>query len=203
MVVTIISLFPRSLSNTTYTTTLVFGEENNTRSFTWNFTTGEIGDPAESKLPYAPFELFPESGSIDVPLDTNISISISRPPAIVNMSIFPEVEVQERIDEVIGFNGRYTFILSELLDSSVTYNVTIIYGDYGAPEGFTPTNTITWNFITVAEPKEPSTPKDDPVDLTTTYLGLMVLALILAIIITLYRSTIIEKRKKKQNQKEK
>ena len=188
--------------NTTYTTTLVFGEENNTRSFTWNFTTGEIGDPAESKLPYAPFELFPESGSIDVPLDANISISISRPPAIVNMSIFPEVEVKERIDEVIGFNGRYTFILSELLESSVTYNVTIIYGDYGAPEGFTPTNTITWNFTTVTEPKEPSTEKDDPVDPTTTYLGLIVLALILGIIISLSLSAVIKNKQKKHTHTE-
>jgi hypothetical protein len=164
--------FPDELlqPETTYTATLIFGEENNTRSFTWNFTTGEIGDPAESKLPYAPFELFPESGSIDVPLDANISISISRPPAIVNMSIFPEVEVKERIDEVIGFNGRYTFILSELLEPSTTYNVTVVFGDKGAPEGFAPTSTKTWNFTTVAE--EPKAPDSYPLGAALAIIGI-------------------------------
>jgi parallel beta-helix repeat protein len=108
-------------------------------------------NPPLLPLPYAPFDLFPEPDSIDVPLDTNISISISRPPSIVNMSISPEVAVKERIDEVIFYSGRYTFILSELLKPNTTYTVTIIFGDYGAPEGFAPTNTKTWNFTTVAE----------------------------------------------------
>jgi nitrous oxidase accessory protein len=102
-------------------------------------------------LPYAPFDLFPEPDSIDISLDTNISISISRPPQIVNMSISPEVEVKERIDEVIDFNGRYTFILSKLLEPNTTYSVTMVFGDKSAPEGFAPTSTKTWNFTTVAE----------------------------------------------------
>jgi len=112
-------------------------------------------NPTLPTLPYAPFNLFPEPDSIDVPLDTNISISISRPPAIVNISICPEVEIKERTDEAIGYNGRYTFILSELLEPSTTYNVTIIFGDYAAPEGFAPTSTRTWNFTTMAEATEP------------------------------------------------
>jgi parallel beta-helix repeat protein len=108
-------------------------------------------NPLLLPLPYAPFNLFPEPDSIDIPLDTNISISISRPPSIVNMSISPEVAVKERIDEVIDYNGRYTFILSELLEPNTTYSVTMDFGDKGAPEGFAPTSTKTWNFTTVAE----------------------------------------------------
>jgi parallel beta-helix repeat protein len=108
-------------------------------------------NPPLLPLPYAPFNLFPEPDSIDIPLDTNISISISRPPSIVNMSISPEVEVKERIDEVIDYNGRYTFILSKLLEPNTTYSVTMVFGDKSAPEGFAPTSTKTWNFTTVAE----------------------------------------------------
>jgi hypothetical protein len=67
------------------------------------------------------------------------------------MSISPEVAVKERIDEVIDFSGRYTFILSELLEPNTTYTVTIFFGDYAAPEGFAPTSTKTWSFTTVAE----------------------------------------------------
>jgi parallel beta-helix repeat protein len=108
-------------------------------------------NPPLLPLPYAPFNLFPEPDSIDIPLDTNISISISRPPSIVNISMSPEVAVKERIDEVIDYNGRYTFILSELLEPNTIYSVTMDFGDEGAPEGFAPTSTKTWNFTTVAE----------------------------------------------------
>jgi len=148
--------FPDELlqPETTYTATLIFGEENNTRSFTWSFTTVDPENPKPQTLPYAPFNLFPEPDSIDVPLDTNISLSISRPPSIVNMSISPEVPINGRTDETVGFNGRYTFHLSELLEPSTTYSVTIVFGDHGAPEGYAPTNTRTWNFTTIALAEE-------------------------------------------------
>ncbi len=118
----------------------------------------EIIPDHPSTFPYAAFDLFPEPNSTDVPLNTNISISISRPAPVVNMIITPKVEVKERIDEVIGFNGRYTFILSECLKPSTTYNVTIIFGETSAPDGFSPTNSKTWIFTTEAEPTEPRIP---------------------------------------------
>jgi parallel beta-helix repeat protein len=102
---------------------------------------------ASKEFPYFPFNLFPEPDSVDVLLDTNISICISRPPSIVNMSISPKIEIKERIDEVIDFNGRYTFILSELLEPSTTYNVTVFFSAQNS--------TRTWKFTTMAEATEP------------------------------------------------
>ena len=113
-------------------------------------------DPSPTTFPYAAFDLFPEPNSTDVSLDSNISISISRPAPVVNMSITPKVEVKEKIAEVIGFNGRYTFIFSEYLKTSTTYTVTIIFGVTSAPEGFSPTNSKTWIFTTEAEPSTPT-----------------------------------------------
>lgn len=108
------------------------------------------------ELPYASGNYFPEPSSTEIPLDTNISITFGRPPSIVNMSISPEVPIENRTFESIFVSGgRYTFHLAKLLEPSTTYSVTVLFGQQSAPEGIAPTSTRTWNFTTVAEATEP------------------------------------------------
>jgi len=101
------------------------------------------------ELPWAAGNYYPQSDSVDVPLDTNISISFGRPPSIANMTITPKVPIEERTFESVYLaGGKYTFHLAELLKPSTTYNVTMVFGQETASEGFAPLSTRTWSFTT-------------------------------------------------------
>lgn len=111
------------------------------------------------ELPWAAGNFYPQPDSVDVPLDTNISISFGRPPSIANMTIYPEVPIEERTFESVYLaGGKYTFHLADLLKPSTTYNVTMTYGQETASEGFAPLSTRTWNFTTTAQSIESSFP---------------------------------------------
>ena len=141
-----------------------------------------------TEMPWAAGGFFPEPESIDVPLDTVVFISFGRPPAIVELTISPEVAVKERIIEPAYFAGsRHTFYFDDLLEPSTSYTVTMIFGN--------PNSTRTWTFTTTSEaPQMPPIEKDDPYDLTPYYLWVIVIAIILAVIVGLYLSKIREKR---------
>jgi len=137
---------------------------------------------------------FPEPNSIDIPLDTNVSISFSWSPEIVELIMSPEVAVKEKTIESWQIYGAlHRFHFSELLEPSTTYTVTITYATtYG-----TPNSTRTWNFTTTNEiPQLPTTPKDDQYNLTTYYLLLIFIVIISGVIIGLYLSRNREKQNK-------
>ncbi len=109
------------------------------------------------ELPWAAGNFYPQSDSVDVPLDTNISISFGRPPSIANMTINPDVPIEERTFESVYLaGGKYTFHLADLLKPSTTYNVTMVFGQETASEGFAPLSTRTWNFTTTAQSMDSS-----------------------------------------------
>ena len=104
--------------------------------------------PSLIELPYATGNFSPNPNSTNVPLNTTISISFSRPPSICDLNITPNVPIKERIFKAEGFGGTYIFHLSEQLQPQTTYTVTITFGQENASEGFAPTSTRTWNFTT-------------------------------------------------------
>lgn len=100
-------------------------------------------------LPYAAYNLHPEPNSTNVLLTTNISVTFSRPPQIVEINLNPEVEISNITKEIVSVaSGKFTFHLAEPLKPETTYTVTVIYGQEKAPEGFKPISSITWNFTT-------------------------------------------------------
>ena len=194
---------------TTYTASLIFGEENNTRSFTWNFTTGDQGIPNPPiEMPYAPHNYFPEPCSIDVPLNTTISISFARPPGNVELSMSPEAAVKESTFEAVNiYGGLYTFHLSELLEPSTTYNVTMLFSSGDATWGIAP-GTRTWNFTTTTDsiPKERGeTPESDPfsnlpsaiIGFITSRIGQLLLVITIAIVGAIVILVLVLNRKRK------
>jgi parallel beta-helix repeat protein len=148
------------------------------------------------ELPWAAHDYFPEPNSIDVPLNTTLSISFGRPPSIVELSMSPEVVVKERTFEPVGVaGGLYTFHLSELLEPATTYSVTIVFGSEGAPEGFAPTSTRTWNFTTMAEATEPEL-EHDGIDFPIVEVTLAVLVIMVAFVVlgyTIYKRRMLKK----------
>lgn len=112
-------------------------------------------------LPFAVFDQFPAPGAKGVPVTTNISISFSRSPAIIDYKIEPNVTISNITLEPVSLaSGRYTLHPANLLQAGTTYNVTITYGQYAAPlgsEGFCLNSTISWQFTTGTLPaiKEP------------------------------------------------
>jgi hypothetical protein len=98
---------------------------------------------------YYPYNLFPISGASDVPLDTYISVSFTRPPGILKLEIEPEAEISHVKKELILYSGRYTFYLAEPLQPGTNYTVTITAGQKEPPgPGFAPTLTTSWEFTT-------------------------------------------------------
>ena len=142
----------------------IWEHDNQFNPYSWKLYVpiDEVSEPPPPiELPWAAGNYFPEPDSVDVPLDTNISISFGRPPSIVNMSLSPEVPIKERTFESIWVaGGKYTFHLAELLEPSTTYTVTMVFGQESAPEDFAPISTRTWNFTTKAQSTEPTLPPD-------------------------------------------
>ncbi len=118
--------------------------------------------PSLGELPYAAGNFFPASNSANIPLNTTISISFSRPPSICSLNLTPNVAVKERVFEAQGSSGTYIFYLAEELKPQTTYVVTITYGQETAPEGFKPTTTRTWHFTTEANPIQQPTERPTP-----------------------------------------
>ncbi|MBE0517188.1 MAG: Ig-like domain-containing protein, partial [Methanophagales archaeon] len=99
--------------------------------------------------PYHPSDRFPEPGAKDVPLDTYISVSFTRPPGILKLGIEPEAEISHIKKELILYSGKYTFYLAKPLQPGTNYTVTITAGQREPPgPGFAPTLTTSWQFTT-------------------------------------------------------
>lgn len=143
--------------NTTYIATITYGQENNTRTDSWNFTTTDTANLSGAELPYAAHAFHPEPNATNVDLNTTIAISFGRPPSICELSLTPNTPVKERVFEADGFGGTYVFYLAEPLQPQTTYTVIITFGQETAPEGFAPTSTRTWNFTTLSQPQSRST----------------------------------------------
>ena len=142
-----------------------------------------------TEVPWAAGSYFPEPDSVDVPLDTTVSISFGRPPSIVELNITPEVVVKERNIENVGrYGARHIFVFSEPLQPLTTYNITVVFG--------TPNSTRSWSFTTRNEILD--VPKDDPLDMTPVYLAVIVIVIITSTIIGLYVSRKREKRNTKK-----
>jgi len=105
--------------------------------------------PSLTPLPYHAYELSPEPGAKGVSITTSISLTLSRPPEIVDIKLEPPVEISHVVRETVGLaSGRFTFYPAHPLKPNTTYKVTITYGQRQAPEGYRPTSTISWQFTT-------------------------------------------------------
>jgi Bacterial Ig-like domain len=83
----------------------------------------------------------PAPNSTDVPLDTAIVISLTRPVNIENLSLTPQGPiVSQTIEHSPPASETYTFYFAEPLKPATTYNVSLMSG--GKP--------VTWNFTTTA-----------------------------------------------------
>jgi hypothetical protein len=136
----------------------------------------------ETESPLVLSDFFPEPNSMDVALDTTVSVSFDVSPELVELSISPEVEVNEKTTETAGFFGEtHTFHFDDWLEPSTDYTVSVTYG---------PSNTArTWSFTTTDQiPEPPPTEKDDPHDLTPYLLVLTVIVIISVIVVGLYLS---------------
>lgn len=113
-------------------------------------TTPNTPSPTQNliELPYAAGNFYPTPNSTNIALNTTVSISFSRPPSICNLTITPNVAIKEQAVEAEGFGAKYIFYFAQQLKPKTTYNVTVTYGQETAPEGFKPTTTRTWHFIT-------------------------------------------------------
>lgn len=108
--------------------------------------------PELTPLPFAAYDKFPASGAVDVPLETVISITFSRPPQVVELEMKPEVEISRVEKEIVSIaSGKFTFYLAKPLLPNTNYTVTITYGQKEAPPGFRPTSTTTWQFKTASK----------------------------------------------------
>lgn len=88
----------------------------------------------------------PAPNSTDVPLDTAIVISLTRPVNIQNLSLAPQEPIaSQTIEHSPQASETYTFSLAEPLEPATTYNVSLLA--VGKP--------VTWNFTTTAEPYQP------------------------------------------------
>lgn len=100
-------------------------------------------------LPYHAYNLIPEPGTENVMVTTNISVTFSRPPQIVELEMEPEVEISHMEKEIVDLvSGRFTFYLAKPLQPETIYTITITYGQEEAPEGFSSTSTTSWQFRT-------------------------------------------------------
>lgn len=112
--------------------------------------------------PYPPYDRTPEPGADSVPLDTKISMSFPRPPALLKLEIEPEVRISHVDQELVShYSGKYTFYLTKRLKPGTEYTITIMVGQNSPPgPGFAPTLTTSWNFTTI-EPEIDLVPKDE------------------------------------------
>lgn len=103
-------------------------------------------------LGYAYFDRIPAPGSKGVPVTTNISISFSRPPSIVELGIKPVVEIRNITQERVSLaSGKFTFHPTKPLQHGTIYTVTVTYGQKNPPKdhgNFCLTSNTTWQFVT-------------------------------------------------------
>ncbi len=135
----------------------------------------------ETESPLVLSGFFPEPNSVDVALDAAVSVSFDVPPGLVELSIFPEVELKETTTETAGLLGEtHIFHFDDWLEPSTEYTVSVTYS---------PNLTRTWNFTSINQiPESPQTEKDDPQDLTPYILVLTVIVISSIILVSLYLS---------------
>lgn len=107
--------------------------------------------PNQSLLPspYRAYDIFPEPGAKDIPLNIHISVSFPRPPQFLKLEVEPDVEISHVKKELIFYSGKYTFYLAKPLKPRTNYTVKIIAGQkYPPAPGVSPISTTTWEFTT-------------------------------------------------------
>ncbi len=113
-----------------------------------------------SSSPYGLGVEFPESGATNVPVNTNFTMTTTR-PALVELYLNPGVEVANVVSETIQFSGHYTFLLAQQLQPNTTYIATLVYGQIipadfdSAPISIKSWSFTTGNSTTAAEPISP------------------------------------------------
>ena len=121
-----------------------------TRLLTPNPSYSPTPSPTLNPLPYAAYDFYPEPNSTNILTNTNISITFSRPPQIVQLHLYPSPDgwVCQFMETVGVASGKFTFHSSEPLKPETTYTVNVIHGQETAPEGHRPLSSATWNFTT-------------------------------------------------------
>lgn len=104
-------------------------------------------------LPFALFDRSPWPGTTDVPLTQPISVSISRPAQIVELTTEPNIVIANvNMEYVSVASGKYTFYPAEPLQPLMTYTAMVTYGQREAAEGRCPTSVVIWQFTTGLTP---------------------------------------------------
>ncbi|MFQ5874500.1 MAG: Ig-like domain-containing protein, partial [Dehalococcoidia bacterium] len=107
-------------------------------------------------LPFALFHRSPPPGATDVPLAEPISVSISRPAQIVELTTEPDIVIANvNMEYVSVASGKYTFYPAEPLQPLMTYTAMVTYGQREAAEGRCPTSVVIWQFTTGSTLEKP------------------------------------------------
>ena len=121
-----------------------------TRLLTPTPSSSPTPSPTLNPLPFFAYDFYPEPNSTNILTNTNISITFSRPPQIVQLHLYPPPNGWTcQFMEIVGVaSGKFTFHFSEPLKPETTYTVNVIYGQEIPPEGHRPLSSDTWNFTT-------------------------------------------------------
>jgi len=150
------SFVPNSVlsAETTYTATITTGAENNMgigleNNFVWSFTTDEDGVIASPTV----VSTIPQTGAVDVALDTNVSATFSQvmTPGSLNQTTFTLFDGSTQVDGEVSYtNMTATFVPDSELSSETTYTATITTGAEN-DIGTSLEENYTWSFTTEEE----------------------------------------------------
>jgi hypothetical protein len=142
-------------------------------------TSSSGATPLPESLPYDVTPISPAPNATDVSLGTTIIVSWTRAPPIAELRLTPEVPIADRTSEGSIIDGeRYIWHLSQPLQPSTTYRVTITFGEENN------TRSDSWGFTTIAS-QSTSFPLN----------SLLGVAIIAAIVVVLVVAVVVFRRK--------